>query len=176
MTRCYAAAKHVVNALDQIGSSSRLIDIYGREECHICMDSLCRTSNDWSEEVENRILNRMPCGHLFHASCLKIWLREHHTCPTCRYEIQISYESYVQNHHDRYPQCTINHVELLSDYLTFENERQQRMKKYDDDAIRRSSSDSLFCPTTKNDESDKTTILTKTPSPVKHHQWTGVCC
>ena len=29
----------------------------------------------------------LPCGHLFHDSCLFSWLKKHNTCPICRFEL-----------------------------------------------------------------------------------------
>jgi len=45
--------------------------------CAICTEDLeegCRVTS-------------MPCGHLFHAACLMPWLRQHHTCPMCRFRL-----------------------------------------------------------------------------------------
>ena len=27
---------------------------------------------------------QLPCGHCFHGSCLRLWLEQDATCPTCR--------------------------------------------------------------------------------------------
>ncbi|KAJ1634550.1 hypothetical protein T492DRAFT_578378, partial [Pavlovales sp. CCMP2436] len=46
-------------------------------QCAICLDDF----------QPNQAARRMPCAHVFHASCLRPWLDRHHTCPTCRYEL-----------------------------------------------------------------------------------------
>lgn len=39
--------------------------------------SICLTSTNKPKCITN-------CGHLFHISCLKKWLKVNHTCPICR--------------------------------------------------------------------------------------------
>ncbi|OOQ89702.1 hypothetical protein PEBR_06997 [Penicillium brasilianum] len=48
--------------------------------------SMCAICTD--EFVKNQLLRVLPCGHLFHQSCVDEWLvRRSRTCPTCRYEL-----------------------------------------------------------------------------------------
>jgi len=42
--------------------------------CSICLDSI----------VMNETANEIPCGHVFHESCIDGWLRISRTCPLCR--------------------------------------------------------------------------------------------
>ncbi|MQM12286.1 hypothetical protein Taro_045202 [Colocasia esculenta] len=45
------------------------------EDCRVCLTRF---------EPESMV-NRLPCGHLFHKGCLEKWLDYHHvTCPLCR--------------------------------------------------------------------------------------------
>ncbi|KAF0971853.1 hypothetical protein FDP41_010076 [Naegleria fowleri] len=50
------------------------------EMCQSCAVCLC-------EFEENDLLTRMPCGHVFHKDCIMPWIKDHNSCPTCRYEL-----------------------------------------------------------------------------------------
>nr|CAG8472556.1 14225_t:CDS:2 [Entrophospora candida]CAG8545205.1 12910_t:CDS:2 [Entrophospora candida] len=41
------------------------------DDCAICRDSMVSAK-------------KLPCGHMFHFSCLRSWLEHHGSCPTCR--------------------------------------------------------------------------------------------
>ncbi|PWA43046.1 zinc finger, RING/FYVE/PHD-type [Artemisia annua] len=58
--------------------------------CAICKDLLT---------VENMV-NRLPCLHLYHPSCIKPWLSNRNTCPLCRFEVptdDVDYENRTQS-------------------------------------------------------------------------------
>jgi len=40
-----------------------------------------------SAPAEDTSVCCMPCGHMFHTSCLGPWLERKHTCPVCRFKI-----------------------------------------------------------------------------------------
>ncbi|KAM0837744.1 hypothetical protein ACQ4PT_061429 [Festuca glaucescens] len=47
----------------------------GSPDCRVCLAKF---------EPES-VVNRLPCGHLFHRACLETWLDyDHATCPLCR--------------------------------------------------------------------------------------------
>ncbi|CAO2162916.1 unnamed protein product [Urochloa humidicola] len=47
----------------------------GGADCRVCLARF---------EPES-VVNRLPCGHLFHRACLETWLDyDHATCPLCR--------------------------------------------------------------------------------------------
>eukprot|EP01134_Creolimax_fragrantissima_P000716 CFRG0716T1 len=41
------------------------------DQCAICRDEMMNAK-------------KLPCGHMYHASCLRSWLEHHGSCPTCR--------------------------------------------------------------------------------------------
>ena len=71
------AKKEVIDALPTVAGCSD-------DACAICQD------NFTSEERPTR----MPCGHTFHLDCLKPWLADHNTCPTCRHELDTDSAQY----------------------------------------------------------------------------------
>lgn len=50
----------------------------GDQKCSICLNLLNKTA-------KNKVVMRLPCGHLFHCLCIKKWEHNQHTCPLCRY-------------------------------------------------------------------------------------------
>nr|ACG40679.1 protein binding protein [Zea mays] len=52
----------------------------GDDDCSVCLAGF---------EAE-AVVNRLPCGHLFHRACLETWLRyERATCPLCRAHVPL---------------------------------------------------------------------------------------
>ncbi|KAI5626955.1 E3 ubiquitin-protein ligase AMFR, partial [Silurus asotus] len=47
------------------------------DDCAICWDSMTSA-------------RKLPCGHLFHSSCLRSWLEQDTSCPTCRMSLNIN--------------------------------------------------------------------------------------
>lgn len=45
--------------------------------CSVCSDRL----------VDGIVLTRLPCGHMYHISCIVPWLNKNCSCPECRYEL-----------------------------------------------------------------------------------------
>ncbi|XP_028812174.1 E3 ubiquitin-protein ligase AMFR [Denticeps clupeoides] len=49
------------------------------DDCAICWDAMLTA-------------RKLPCGHLFHNSCLRSWLEQDTSCPTCRMSLNITGE------------------------------------------------------------------------------------
>ncbi|XP_063294800.1 E3 ubiquitin-protein ligase AMFR isoform X1 [Pelobates fuscus] len=47
------------------------------DDCAICWDSM-------------QAARKLPCGHLFHNSCLRSWLEQDTSCPTCRMSLNMA--------------------------------------------------------------------------------------
>lgn len=50
------------------------------DDCAICWDTMLTA-------------RKLPCGHLFHNSCLRSWLEQDTSCPTCRTSLNINGDS-----------------------------------------------------------------------------------
>ncbi|KAK1263520.1 E3 ubiquitin-protein ligase AIP2 [Acorus gramineus] len=84
------ASKEVVAKLPIVIVTEEVLGRLGSEmECAVCRENL----------VINDKMQELPCKHLFHPDCLKPWLDEHNSCPTCRHELQTddhAYESWKE--------------------------------------------------------------------------------
>lgn len=49
------------------------------DSCTICLEDF--------EHLE--VLLRVPCGHLFHTECIKVWLENDRSCPNCRHPVTV---------------------------------------------------------------------------------------
>lgn len=75
LRRRFRRHKHYLIALQLMESnfsvaSEEEIENFG-DQCAICWDSMDKA-------------RKLPCGHLFHNSCLRSWLEQDTSCPTCR--------------------------------------------------------------------------------------------
>ncbi|XP_052634556.1 E3 ubiquitin-protein ligase Praja-2 [Harpia harpyja] len=67
------ATKETIDCLPQITVAD---DQDGQEQCcTICC----------SEYVKDEIITELPCHHLFHKTCITLWLQKSGTCPICRH-------------------------------------------------------------------------------------------
>lgn len=47
------------------------------DNCAICWEKM-------------EVARKLPCGHLFHSTCLQLWLEQDTSCPTCRYILNVN--------------------------------------------------------------------------------------
>lgn len=90
-------------------------DIYQRQfgdhdkECTIC---LC-------ESQKGDRLIALPCQHVFHFACLKPWLDSHNSCPTCRYELEMSDSTHDR---ERYKRMRKQYGDLTLQVMTYSSQ------------------------------------------------------
>jgi hypothetical protein len=60
------------------------IEKYEKIECSVCKENY---------KLEDTI-SIMPCHHVFHNECLLPWLKQHNSCPVCRYELPTEDKDY----------------------------------------------------------------------------------
>ena len=59
-------------------------------DCIICMQSFKeKDDGDDDDDDGNRIMC-LPCKHRYHERCLRGWLQDHSSCPTCRFDLSSS--------------------------------------------------------------------------------------
>ncbi|GBG82960.1 hypothetical protein CBR_g36486 [Chara braunii] len=73
------ASRKAVEELKKVTiTKERLDDDDGGAVCAVCKDAF-----EMGSEVRE-----MPCRHLYHDDCIMPWLRDHNSCPVCRYELE----------------------------------------------------------------------------------------
>ncbi|KAK4236981.1 hypothetical protein C8A03DRAFT_35094 [Achaetomium macrosporum] len=55
--------------------------------CVICTESKLTLASSY-KHVGDSNPSLLPCGHVFGEECLQFWLKDHDTCPVCRYKLQ----------------------------------------------------------------------------------------
>jgi hypothetical protein len=69
------ASKTLVEQLPKVSVSRECIS--DSAVCSICQE-------DW---ILGETALSMPCNHTFHPPCIQEWLKEHNSCPICRFEV-----------------------------------------------------------------------------------------
>lgn len=64
-----------------------------RTACAVCMEEL----------VASTLAVQLPCLHVFHGECLRVWLSKQHTCPTCRAKLPTSADREARERGDAPP-------------------------------------------------------------------------
>ena len=58
-----------------------------KKKCTICLENYV----DGDDSIA------LPCIHIFHADCIKTWVKDHNTCPICKKDIIYDNEEVVNN-------------------------------------------------------------------------------
>lgn len=94
------ASKSAVERLKEVEITNKQVE--EKLECSICKDTF---------ELANKALE-LPCKHLYHADCVKHWLKDHCSCPVCRYELPTEDLQYEQDRKRRMASRGVSEEEL----------------------------------------------------------------
>ena len=56
-----------------------------KKKCTICLENYINGDDSIA----------LPCIHIFHATCIKTWLKNQNTCPICKYEIKCFFTAII---------------------------------------------------------------------------------
>lgn len=85
------ASEQVIGNLFETRISQADLECDGNRECCVC----------FVEYEVGRHACRLPCGHIFHRSCVSEWLRKKCSCPVCRYEMRTDNQLYEKDRVER---------------------------------------------------------------------------
>ena len=78
------ASKRLLSNLPKVTITADDLVEQTNKECVICL----------MEQQLGHVAVKLPCGHIYHETCLKEWLLTHCTCPVCRYELETDDAAY----------------------------------------------------------------------------------
>merc|ERR1711953_72663 len=85
----YLAIRKFRKCLSDIVLSRRAIaqlEVYpNATEAELANDNICIICRE--EMLPGSSAKKLPCTHIFHASCLRSWFQRQQTCPTCRLDV-----------------------------------------------------------------------------------------
>lgn len=85
----YLAIRTFRKALSDIVLSRRAIsqlELYpNATQDELASDNTCIICRE--EMMPGASAKKLPCGHIFHAACLRSWFQRQQTCPTCRLDV-----------------------------------------------------------------------------------------
>ncbi len=55
-------------------------------DCSVCKEEF---------DIQSKLI-KLPCNHYFHGECVKPWLEQRNSCPTCRFELPTDDTDYEQ--------------------------------------------------------------------------------
>lgn len=93
-----------------------------QETDNICI--ICREEMVGTQIVNGVVVNppsglskKLPCGHIFHVSCLRSWFQRQQTCPTCRLDVLragVAARSYANNNNNNNNNNHVNNANVLA--------------------------------------------------------------
>lgn len=89
--------------------------------CAICKDLL----------TVGNVVNRLPCLHLYHPSCIKPWLSNRNTCPLCRFEVPTDDVDYENRKLSVTSESVVQEVEQQVEDTSFEEREDEEVLNAD---------------------------------------------
>ncbi|ELT95768.1 hypothetical protein CAPTEDRAFT_174092 [Capitella teleta] len=68
-------SRRAINNMNTLYPDATPEELAAGDVCIICREDMVASSK------------KLPCGHIFHTSCLRSWFQRQQTCPTCRLDI-----------------------------------------------------------------------------------------
>lgn len=84
------ASQKMIDLLPILKLDTDLIESSGGK-CTICCE----------EYIEGNTVIQLPCLHIFDKECLMPWLKQHCSCPVCRYELPVDDQNYEKERKNR---------------------------------------------------------------------------
>jgi E3 ubiquitin-protein ligase RNF115/126 len=72
------ASKQEVEKLEKTVISEENSTEFKEKDCSVCRENY---------KIDEKTI-KMPCNHVFHEDCLMPWLKQHNSCPVCRFELK----------------------------------------------------------------------------------------